>query len=56
MTRLVTKPDLTSLTVAEGAALAAPEGQKVTMTVDGKETEIKAGTYKGDIVISVTGA
>jgi len=47
---------LTGLTIAEGATISAPEGQKVTMTVDGKDTAIKAGTYKGDIVITVTGA
>jgi hypothetical protein len=47
---------LTSLTIAKGATLTAPEGQKVTMTVGGKKTAVKAGTYKGDIVISVTGA
>lgn len=47
---------LTGLTIAEGAVISAPEGRKVTMTVDGKPTAIKAGTYKGDIVITVTGA
>jgi hypothetical protein len=47
---------VTSLTIAGGATLAAPEGRKVTMTVDGEETAVEAGTYKGDIVISVTGA
>jgi len=47
---------LTSLTIAEGATISAPEGRKVTMTVDGKETAVKAGAYKGDIVINVTGA
>ena len=44
---------LTSLTIAEGAALVGPEGRKVTMSVDGVETVIAAGTYKGDIVLSV---
>ncbi len=47
---------LTSLTIADGATLTAPEGQKVTMTVNGKKTAVKAGTYKGNIVITVTGA
>jgi hypothetical protein len=47
---------VTRLTMAGGATLTAPQGQKVTMTVDGKETAVEAGTYKGDIVISVTDA
>ncbi|NTV91122.1 MAG: hypothetical protein HGA22_12305, partial [Clostridiales bacterium] len=44
---------LVELTVEKGSAISAPEGKTVTMTVDGKATEIKAGTYKGTIVISV---
>jgi len=45
---------LTSLTVEDGSSIAAPEGGKVEMRVNGKKTEIKAGkTYTGDIVISL---
>jgi hypothetical protein len=44
---------LTSLTIAEGAVIAAPKGSSATMTVDGVETVIKAGAYKGKIVLTV---
>ena len=44
---------LRSLTTAEGASLAAPEGKTLTMTVDGVETAIASGTYKGKIVMTV---
>ena len=40
---------ITSLTIAEGAVIKAPEGKTLTMTVDGVETEIVAGTYAGKI-------
>jgi hypothetical protein len=45
---------LRSLTVAEGASLAAPEGKSLTMTVGGIGTAIRPGVYKGDIFITVT--
>jgi len=45
---------LTSLTVAEGATIKAPKGDSVTLTVDGVETAIKPGTFKGKIVLKVT--
>ena len=45
---------LTSLTIGDGAAITAPQGYSVTMTVDGIGKEIKAGTYKGKIVFTVT--
>ncbi len=45
---------LSELTIAEGASVIAPEGHSVTLTVDGVETGIKPGTYKGDIVLTVT--
>ena len=45
---------LNSLTIAEGASLAAPEGKSLTMTVYGVGTPIKPGTYKGDIFITFT--
>lgn len=44
---------LDSLSIAEGASIKAPEGYSVTMTVDGIETPIKAGSYKGNIVLTV---
>jgi len=44
---------LTELTVAEDAVLKAPEGSTVTMTVDGATKAIKAGTYKGKIVLTI---
>jgi len=42
---------MTRLTIAEGAVISAPEGKIVVMTVDGVETPIAAGTYKGKVVI-----
>jgi hypothetical protein len=45
---------LTGITIAEGSTIKAPEGHRVTMTVDGSAKAIKAGTYKGNIVITVT--
>jgi hypothetical protein len=44
---------LTSLTIAEGCKITSPEGFKVSMTVDGAAKEIKAGAYKGNIILSV---
>jgi hypothetical protein len=44
---------LRSLTVADGASLAAPAGRSLTMTVEGVGTAIKPGTYKGDIFLTV---
>ena len=44
---------LTSLTIARGAAVAAPHGKALTMTVDGKETAPAPGTYIGEIVLTV---
>jgi hypothetical protein len=45
---------LTSLTIASGTSISAPKGYGVTMTIDGVKKEIKAGTYKGKIVLTVT--
>ncbi len=45
---------LTGITIAEGSAVKAPEGYRVAMTVDGAAKAIKAGSYKGSIVITVT--
>ncbi|MFF5148090.1 hypothetical protein ACFY6U_51755 [Streptomyces sp. NPDC013157] len=55
-----------SLTVADGGSLTAPEGHHLTVTVDGVETGSKLlstyatttavapGTYRGDVVVTVT--
>ena len=45
---------LTGLTVAEGASLTAPEGYNLNMTINGAAKPIKAGDYKGKIVLTVT--
>lgn len=44
---------LTGLTISEGATLTAPDGYRVVMKIDGRETPIQAGTYTGGIVIVV---
>ena len=44
---------LTALNIEEGAQIL---GSEVSMTVDGVETPIEAGTYEGEIVITVTPA
>ena len=44
---------ITSLTLAEGATVKAPEGKKLEVTVDGKATELAAGTITGKIHIAV---
>ncbi|MFJ8104859.1 hypothetical protein [Streptomyces sp. NPDC096132] len=56
---------LTALSIAEGGALAVPDGYSLTMTVDGVETgsvltatlatatTIAPGSYAGDIVLTV---
>jgi hypothetical protein len=43
-----------SLTIPAGAGLAAPAGHNLTMTVDGVGTAIEPGTYRGNIVLTVT--
>ena len=47
---------LQSLTLAPGAALAAPAGQRLTLSVDGVETTARPGRYQGDLMLSVTAA
>jgi len=45
---------LTSLSLASDAAVKAPRGKKVTLTVDGTQTDITAGkTYTGALVLTV---
>jgi len=45
--------ELSSLTIPEGATIAAPAKHSLTMTVDGVGTAIKPGTYQGKIVLTV---
>jgi uncharacterized lipoprotein YehR (DUF1307 family) len=45
---------LTSLTLDKDSAIATPDGRRLTLTVDGAERKIQTGTYKGDIVLSIT--
>jgi hypothetical protein len=45
--------NLSSLTIAEGAAIKAPDGKSLTMTVDRIGMAIRPGVYKGDIRITV---
>jgi len=45
---------LTGLTIEDGSTINAPKGYKVALTVDGIGKEIKAGNYKGKIVLTVT--
>jgi len=44
---------ITGLTISDGAAITAPKGYRLTMTVDGVITAIKAGDYKGKITLTV---
>lgn len=45
---------ITALSLAPGAVLLPTEGRKITMFIDGNETEIRAGHYQGDIKITLT--
>ncbi len=47
---------LAGLTIAEGAAVLAPEGKSLTLTVDGIQREIQQGQYQGNVVLTVTDA
>jgi len=44
---------LNDLTLAAGAAVAAPEGATLALTVNGVATPLKAGAYHGAIVLQV---
>lgn len=44
---------LTSLTVAKGAVIKAPEGKALTMTIDGVKQAIAPGHYAGKIVMTI---
>lgn len=41
------------LTIAPEAAVQAPEGKRLLVTVDGQETSLTAGEYKGQITLQV---
>jgi hypothetical protein len=45
--------ELSRLVVSEGAGITAPEGHTVTLTVDGVETPLRPGAYKGTVVLTV---
>lgn len=45
---------LTKLHIEAGGKVAAPQGYRVALTVDGKVARVKAGTYTGALVLSVT--
>ncbi len=42
------------ITLMPDTLYRAPEGKQLTMTINGVETEIKAGTYLGDIRFTIT--
>lgn len=44
---------LTGLSIAGDNSITAPDGYSVSMTVDGVETQIRAGAYNGNIVLMV---
>jgi hypothetical protein len=44
---------LSALTLAEGTVVRAPEGKKLTVTVDGTPTTLTAGSYTGAITLTV---
>jgi len=45
---------LRELKLASGGTLVAPNGQSLTLTVNGIGTPLAAGTYRGDLVLTVT--
>jgi uncharacterized lipoprotein YehR (DUF1307 family) len=45
---------LSELTIARGAVLKAVDGHSLTMTVNGIETGMAAGTYAGDVILTPT--
>jgi len=44
---------LSALTIGKGSSVVAPAGSKVVLTVNGKVTPVKAGSFKGDVVVKV---
>ena len=45
---------LSKLVVEPGAAITAPEGKQLTLTVDGVHRDVAPGEYTGNIILSVT--
>lgn len=45
---------LRELKIRDGAALKAPEGKCLTLSLDGVETDPTPGTYCGDVVITIS--
>ncbi|MBS0481348.1 MAG: right-handed parallel beta-helix repeat-containing protein [Proteobacteria bacterium] len=46
--------ELKALTIEPGMLPKASDGRQVTLTVDGVERQLNAGSYKGNVVLSVT--
>lgn len=46
------KTALSALTIGAGATVSATSGRTLTMTVNGVETAVKAGSYSGNIVLT----
>lgn len=47
---------MSKLVVGEGATIAAPAGKSVTLTVNGVEMAVAAGTYEGVVALTLTDA
>jgi predicted carbohydrate-binding protein with CBM5 and CBM33 domain len=45
---------LTSLAIGEGSSVQAPKGSSVSMTVDGQLVPVQKGSYKGQIVLTLS--
>ena len=43
---------LTELTIGDGATVTAPVGYSLTLTVNGVETSVAPGSYKGNVVLT----
>jgi hypothetical protein len=46
------KTEVGALTIKDGATINAPDGYLLTMTVDGVESPVQTGSYKGIIVLT----
>lgn len=49
-----TTTKLSKLTIGDGAAITAPDGYSVTLSVNGIGKTIESGTYEGNVVLSIT--
>ena len=43
---------LTALTLEPGAVVQAPQGQRLTATLNGQPLELRPGSYQGSIVLT----